>query len=182
MNKFRPILLVLALVVMAAAIAGCGSDPETSAPTADATSATETAMKTDDAMKSDAAMKDEAKTAKSDKTVRSGKTSYGTIIQDGRGRSLYLFTKDTSKSKCYGDCARAWPPLIVKGTPKAKGSVKADLLGTVKRRNGKLQATYNGHPLYYYVGETKANQVLCQAVAEFGGIWYIVEPNGKAKR
>lgn len=203
MNKLRLIALALVVAAFAVVVAGCGGDEKTSASTDGSTTAsTDAAMKSDDAMskgdamskdeamsKDDAMMKDDAKmakdkamTAKADKTVRTGKTSYGKIIQDGRGRTLYLFTKDSSKSKCYGDCAKAWPPLIVKATPNAKGGVKADLLGTVKRKNGKLQATYNGHPLYYYVGETKANQVLCQAVAEFGGIWYIVNPNGTAKK
>ncbi len=52
--------------------------------------------------------------------------------------------------------------------------------GTTKRRGGKLQVTYNGHPLYYYVDEDEPNEVLCQAVEEFGGIWYVVDRKGNA--
>ena len=106
-------------------------------------------------------------------------SDYGRILADGKGRALYLFTKDDEKSRCYGDCAKAWPPFITKGKPRARGNVKADLLGTVKRRNGKKQVTYKGHPLYYYVGDTEPGQVLCQAVLEYGGYWYVVKRSGE---
>src|SRR3712207_1923079 len=114
------------------------------------------------------------------KRVTLQKSDYGRIIADGRGRALYLFTRDDGKSRCYGDCADAWPPLITKGAPRAGDRVKKRLLGTVKRRDGHRQVTYNGHPLYYYVGDSAPGEVLCQAVFEFGGWWYVVRRSGEA--
>jgi predicted lipoprotein with Yx(FWY)xxD motif len=106
-------------------------------------------------------------------------SDYGRILADGRGRALYLFTKDEAKSRCYGDCARAWPPFLTNGKPRAGRHVKAALLGTVKRSDGKRQVTYAGHPLYYYVGDHEPGEVLCQAVFEYGGYWYVVKRSGE---
>jgi predicted lipoprotein with Yx(FWY)xxD motif len=115
------------------------------------------------------------------KRVKTGKTSFGTILQDKRGHSLYLFTRDRGRwSNCYGDCADVWPPLLTAGKPVAVGGAKQAELGTTRRRSGKLQVTYNGHPLYYFVSEDEPNEVLCQAAPEFGGIWYVVNRNGAA--
>ena len=69
-------------------------------------------------------------------------------------RDLYLFDADKGKSStCYGGCAKAWPPFLTKGKPSAGPGVNARLLGTTKRRDGSLQVTYAGHPLYYYEGD-----------------------------
>src|ERR671936_1174802 len=77
-------------------------------------------------------------------------SDYGRILADSRGRALYLFTADTGKaSTCSGDCAAAWPPWIVKRKPRATSDVKSKLIGTTRRDDGRLQATYRGHPLYY---------------------------------
>jgi predicted lipoprotein with Yx(FWY)xxD motif len=109
------------------------------------------------------------------------KTRYGRILVDGRSRALYLFTRERSKrSRCYGDCATAWPPFLASGGARAGKGAKADLLGTTKRRDGKTQVTYNGHPLYYYVSDNEPGEVLCQDVEEFGGIWYVVSSRGRA--
>ncbi len=117
------------------------------------------------------------------KTVKISHSRYGDILVDGRGRTIYLFTKErTKKARCYGDCARAWPPLITKGKPKAGKGADARLVGTTKRRNGKLQVTYNGHPLYYYIADRKAGQITCQDVVEFGGTWLLVSKPGDAVR
>jgi predicted lipoprotein with Yx(FWY)xxD motif len=111
------------------------------------------------------------------------KSRYGRMLFDEKGRALYLFTRDrTSTSGCYGDCASAWPPFLTKGKPQARGAVKASLLGTTKRRDGKSQVTYHGHPLYYYEGDREPGQVLCQDVVEFGGTWLVVSPSGRAIR
>jgi predicted lipoprotein with Yx(FWY)xxD motif len=113
------------------------------------------------------------------KRVTLHKSDYGKILADGRGRALYLFTRDGDKSRCNGDCADAWPPFLTKGAPRAGDRVKQKLLGTVKRSDGKKQVTYNGHPLYYYVGDDEPGEVLCQAVLEYGGYWYVVKRSGE---
>jgi predicted lipoprotein with Yx(FWY)xxD motif len=117
-------------------------------------------------------------------SVKVMNTRYGPVLFDGRGRALYLFTREagSSRSRCYGDCASAWPPFFTRGKPRAGSGAKSGLLGTTKRRDGKAQVTYNGRPLYYYVTDRKPGQVTCQDVAEFGGTWLVVSPSGKAIR
>ena len=115
-------------------------------------------------------------------TVRD--TRYGRILFDGAGRSLYAFTRDTrgGASRCYGACATAWPVLYARGTLRAGRGVAQRLIGTVKRADGRRQVTYNGWPLYYYVGDTRPGQVTCQNVREYGGLWLIVRPSGRLVR
>jgi predicted lipoprotein with Yx(FWY)xxD motif len=113
-------------------------------------------------------------------TVRSSR--FGKVLFDGKNRVLYAFTKDPrSKSACYGHCAKAWPPYIVKGTLHAGAGTQASLLGKTKRSNGSMQLTYAGRPLYYYVHDSPG-QILCQNVPEFGGLWLVVRPSGKLVR
>jgi predicted lipoprotein with Yx(FWY)xxD motif len=116
--------------------------------------------------------------------VRVAGSAYGPALIDPRGYALYLFTHDPSNaSTCHGACAAAWPPYIVARPPSAAaGEAKAALLGSVRRPDGHLQVTYAGHPLYYYVGDRRPGEVLCEAVAEFGGTWYVVAPDGQAIR
>src|SRR5438128_9967096 len=104
-------------------------------------------------------------------------STYGTILFDSRGFALYAFTKDTGgRSACGGGCAKAWPPYI------AKGAVSGPRVGTITRADGTKQVTYAGRPLYYYVGDRKPGQILCQNVSEFGGLWLVVRPTGKLVR
>jgi predicted lipoprotein with Yx(FWY)xxD motif len=79
-------------------------------------------------------------------TVRS--SAYGRILFDGQRRALYAFTRDRrgGKSTCYGACAKAWPPYVVRGTLRAGLQTKRGLLGTVRRRDGSRQVTYAGRP------------------------------------
>ena len=109
-------------------------------------------------------------------------TAYGRALVDNRGFALYLFTRDRSaQSTCYGACAAAWPPYVVANpSSNAAGGPPAPLVGSVRRAGGRLQVTYAGHPLYHYVGDHRPGQVLCQAVPEFGGTWYVLAPSGHA--
>jgi predicted lipoprotein with Yx(FWY)xxD motif len=114
-------------------------------------------------------------------TARS--SSFGKVLFDGRGFVLYAFTRDRRASRCYGACAKAWPPYFApRGRLAAGRGLKRALLGTVKRRNGRRQVTYAGKPLYYYVGDRRPGQILCQDVFEYGGRWLIVRPSGKLVR
>jgi predicted lipoprotein with Yx(FWY)xxD motif len=123
---------------------------------------------------------DAAETKKSTLTLR--KSQFGPILFDGNGRALYSFTRDVrgKPSRCYGDCARAWPVYYApKGGLRAGKGVNARLLKTSKRRDGRLQVTYNGWPLYYYVDE-KAGEVKCHRITTHGGLWLVMKANGKA--
>ena len=116
-------------------------------------------------------------------SVAVGKSRYGQILFDGRGFAFYAFTHDTrDKATCYGECATKWPPYIVGRRPSAGRGTKASLLGTTRRSDGKLQATYGGRPLYYYDGDTSPGIVLCQNVPEFGGTWLVLRGSGKLVR
>jgi predicted lipoprotein with Yx(FWY)xxD motif len=114
-------------------------------------------------------------------TVKS--SSFGRVLFDGRGFVLYAFTRDKNgRSACYGACANAWPVYYARATLRAGIGIKRSLIGTTKRRDGRRQITYAGRPLYYYVGDTKAGQIRCQNVVEFGGTWLVVRPSGKLVR
>jgi predicted lipoprotein with Yx(FWY)xxD motif len=108
-------------------------------------------------------------------------TQYGSVLVDGNGRALYLFTRDrTPSSRCYGACAGNWPPFLTPAKPVAGTGSQGTLLGTSARAGGSTQVTYAGHPLYYYVGDHRPGEVLCQGVEEFGGTWYVLTRRGSA--
>jgi predicted lipoprotein with Yx(FWY)xxD motif len=104
----------------------------------------------------------------------------GKILVDGKGITLYDFPPDKgTTSVCYGACAALWPPLLTHGKPVAGRGVHASLLGTTKRKDGKLQVTYRGHPLYYFVSDRKPGQTTGQGLNQFGGPWWVLSPTGK---
>jgi predicted lipoprotein with Yx(FWY)xxD motif len=165
----------LAIVSASALVAaGCGGTRHNGS--ASTSTASEVAMKhqTGKAMKSGELIAAKAT------TVKVVSSQFGSIVADGRGQGLYLFAKErSSESRCYGECAKRWPPVISKdGGPNAGSGARRALLGTTHRRDGQLQLTYAGHPLYYYQGDSPGH-VLCQGVSEFGGLWLVVGPSGK---
>jgi predicted lipoprotein with Yx(FWY)xxD motif len=108
---------------------------------------------------------------------------FGQVVVDGQGRAIYLFAADkTSDSTCYDACATAWPPVLADKGAKvdAMHGTTASLTGTTTRRDGTVQVTYNGHPLYYFEGDKKPGEINCQGVVNFGAAWYVVDPNGNA--
>jgi len=114
-------------------------------------------------------------------TVKVAKTRLGTVLVDGRGRTLYLFTDDRNGSiTCttpLSNCPAVWPPLFAKGPPMAGPGVDPKLLGTVHRtRPAGVQVTYAGHPLYIYSNDKKPGDVEGQG---FIDAWYVVSPAGK---
>ena len=180
-------LALLALAATALIAAGCGDDANDGGGASNADNAAmrkttdDAAMKSDDKMKSGDAMKSDTAMAAGGKgaVVKVVDSQYGRVVADVKGEAFYLFDKEaTKKSECYGACATAWPPMLTEGKPRAGKGAKQSLLGTTKRRDGKLQVTYAGHPLYYYKDDSPGN-ILCQNVDEFGGLWLVVKPNGK---
>ena len=95
------------------------------------------------------------------------------------GRTLYLFEADKNlTSACSGACAAAWPPDTVTGTPQAGSGVNQALLGTITRPDGTMQLTYNGHPLYYFAGDTGTGTANGEGSKAFGADWYVVNASG----
>lgn len=116
----------------------------------------------------------------SNATVSLRTTKLGKVLVNSHGRTLYLFMKDkTTHSTCSGQCAKFWPPLIVKTKPTAGPGVKASMLGLTKRSDGTMQVTYNKHPLYLFLKDTAAGQVKGENLDFFGGEWYVVNAKGK---
>ena len=112
--------------------------------------------------------------------VAVAKSPLGRILVDSKGITLYDFVKDRgTTSSCYGACAALWPPLTTKGKPVAGHGVRASLLGTTKRKDGKLEVTYGGHPLYYFVTDRKSGQTTGQGVNQFGGPWWVLSAAGR---
>jgi predicted lipoprotein with Yx(FWY)xxD motif len=113
-------------------------------------------------------------------TIAVAKSPLGRILVDSRGLTLYDFVRDNgTTSACYGACAALWPPLTTTGKPVAGRGVRAALLGTTKRKDGKLEVTYNGHPLYYFVTDRKPGQTTGQGLNQFGAPWWVISAAGK---
>jgi len=109
----------------------------------------------------------------------SHKDSVGDHLTDAQGRTLYLFEKDErGQSTCYDACARAWPPLETEGAPSAGQKADPGKLATVKRKDGSLQVTYGGWPLYRFVKDDDSGDTYGQGKEGFGGEWYMVSPEG----
>lgn len=105
----------------------------------------------------------------------------GRILVDSRGRTLYLFERDTGpKSTCYGGCASVWPPVTVSGKPTAGAGASASRIATTQRTDGRTQLVYAGHPLYYYSVDQKPGDVEGQDLTQYGGKWNALDPTGKA--
>lgn len=111
--------------------------------------------------------------------VATASSKLGRILVDKRGRTLYLFARDKhGKSSCSGLCAGYWPALTTKGKPVAVSGARKALLGTTRRKDGHLQVTYRGHPLYRFSGDTAAGQTSGEGLTDFGGAWWAVSPAG----
>ena len=168
MSRSRPITLFAGAALMpltALAVAACGGGGSATAATSKPTTAATPAPKS---------------AAPHAPSVRVAKTRLGKALVDSRGRTLYLFTKDSgTKSTCSGACATAWPPLRATGKPTVSGGAKASQVGTTMRSDGKQQVTYNGHPLYRFVKDTKPRDTNGEGLTAFGGSWFAVSPAGK---
>jgi predicted lipoprotein with Yx(FWY)xxD motif len=165
------IIYALALVVVLALVgAGCGSDDSS----------------TDGAYGGKGGGPQAGKEAAESESASDGIVSaaevgdLGTILVDSEGRTLYDFHKDKgSTSSCYGACAGAWPPLLTEGDPQAQGAAERSMLGTTKRKDGTLQVTYNGWPLYTYAGDKAPGEANGNDIDQFGAEWYVLQPNGQ---
>jgi predicted lipoprotein with Yx(FWY)xxD motif len=162
----RKILGAAGLAAMALAVSSCATSGSSSAAAANTPAAQGTAV-------SSAPASAAGGTALVAKTI-SGKN----VLTDAKGFTLYWFVPDTATtSKCTGSCATYWPP--VKG-PATAGAGVTGKLGTITRSDGTTQATYNGHPLYTYAGDTAPGQDKGNGLNVSGGLWYTVAVTGSA--
>jgi predicted lipoprotein with Yx(FWY)xxD motif len=105
----------------------------------------------------------------------------GPILATGEGATLYDFVPDTpTHSACLNvGCVYQWPPLLVSNASQVGPGVTRSFVGTLKRPDGSTQLSYNGHPLYLYIRDSKAGEVIGQAIDQDGGLWYVLNPSGK---
>ena len=162
---------VAAAVVLTGALvaAGCGSSSTSSSTTSSSSAA------------SSSATSSASSAAASGVVVKVTHGAKGVYLTDGSGRALYLWVADRNgKSSCSGACAQTWPPLTTKGTPTGSGAVVSAKLTTITRSDGTKQVAYNGHPLYYFAGDTGAGTTTGQGSNSFGAKWWLLTPAGAA--
>jgi predicted lipoprotein with Yx(FWY)xxD motif len=152
-------LLALPVAAAAAAALAACSSTATSSPSSSASSSSSSPA---------------AATASSVKTATIGGA---TVLTNSKGFTLYSFAPDTSTaSKCNGACAQNWPP--VKGPVTAAGVTGT--FGTIKRADGSIQATFDGHPLYAFVGDSGPGQAKGNGLNAAGGLWHEITTSGAA--
>lgn len=177
MNRTRtlwPAALVAALLLTA-----CGSDaPDQSGTDETPQGQSADSPTTSDSMTSQGPSEDDASgdAMGTGPVVMTADTDLGTILVDGEGRTLYLFTKDSpNTSVCLEDCLVAWP--ILEGVPTAGDGADDSLLGSFARADGTVQATYDGWPLYYFAQDQAPGDTTGQAVND---VWWVVDADGEA--
>jgi predicted lipoprotein with Yx(FWY)xxD motif len=144
-----------ALLLVALAVAGCGSSGSSSSSAPPTTSSGRQA------------------------TVGISSTGLGKILVNSQGRTLYLFGKDSgTTSACTGACAGNWPPLRANGKPTLGSGASASLVATIERSDGERQVTYNGHPLYLFKGDQQPGDTKGEGLTAFGGTWYVLSSSG----
>ena len=182
-TRLSVLLVLLAIGLLAAACSsGSGSAESASTSTSGSVSATSTTASGGEEVPAGTSPYYEVKTG----TV----SGLGTVLVDGQGLTLYMFVPDDQRgrSTCYGKCASGWPPLRLPtgvAVPVVGGQADPSLLGTTDRKDGGLQVSYNGWPLYIWVGDTGPGQATGQGINSLGGYWYVLSPKGhviKAKR
>ena len=169
--------IVVFMVAGLLLVAGCGDDDDSSSSGPYGSGTT-----TDEATETLPAPQEEQKPAERTGTeIVLGDSEFGSMLFNAKKQAIYIFERDSkNRTNCYDECAEAWPPVYTKGEPRAGKGVKESLLGTVKRRDGKLQVTYAGQPLYYYAHEGP-DEVRCHNVNLNGGLWWVVGPDGKRR-
>jgi len=106
-------------------------------------------------------------------------SSAGTFLATSSGHAVYLWSKDgNGMSACTGACAGAWPPVTTTGQVTASGGAKSSDLGTITRPDGTKQVTYEGHPLYFFSGDSGPGMASGQGNDGFGAKWWLVSPSG----
>jgi len=163
-----PYAVALLALLAAFAIAGCGGDGGGSGYGGTGGATTETAKSPPGADSGAAVL-----------TVASA-PGVGAVLVDANGLTVYDFHKDKGTvSSCYGACAGVWPPLLTEGAPQVGEGATASKLGTTKRRDGTVQVTYAGHPLYTYAADKEPGEANGHDIDSFGAEWYALQGNGE---
>lgn len=160
MSRSRITIALLSLVVFALVVAGCGGGSSSSS--------TSTASETS--------------ASSGGGTVSAAEISgLGTVLVDSEGMTVYMFAKDQgTASSCYGACEQGWPPVLAEGKPTAGEGAMSSQLGTTERKDGTMQVTYAGHPLYTFVEDKAPGEATGNESTAFGGKWSVIDEAGEA--
>jgi predicted lipoprotein with Yx(FWY)xxD motif len=168
------------LALLAVVVAGCGSGGSSS------TSTSESESSAKESASSESSAGSENKSASSESSggpaavMSLGHTNVGMVLVDSNGMTVYDFHKDKgTTSSCYGACEQAWPPVTTEGEPTVGNGASASKLGTTKRKDGTMQVTYAGHPLYTFVEDKKPGEAHGNDTSAFGAQWYALKGNGE---
>ena len=158
-------------------VAACGNDdPDDDGGTQP--SASESSS--DEPTTSDEASEEPTDDADAAALVAVADSTYGQILVDGEGMTLYMFDPDAQgESTCYEGCATAWPPLVVDGEPGVGDGADDSKIGTTERTDGAMQVTYDGWPLYYWQNDAAPGDVSGQGVNE---VWWVLDADGEPIR
>ena len=170
----RKILGAAGLAAVALALSACASSASSSASSAASAPA---AGASNAASSAPASSAPASASASASGGALSMTTINGTaVVTNASGKTLYWFVPDTSTtSKCTGSCATYWPPVV---GPVTAGSGVTGTLGVITRAEGTMQATYDGHPLYTYAGDSAAGQAKGNGLNVSGGVWWEMTVSG----
>jgi predicted lipoprotein with Yx(FWY)xxD motif len=184
-TKTYSLALLAVLGAMALAVAGCGggsSTSESSNASSKESSSSESSSRYGGESESKSASSESAPGAESGAGVVSlgNAQKLGMVLVDSSGMTLYDFHKDKgTTSSCYGPCAEGWPPMLTEGEPTVGNGASASKLGTTERKDGTMQVTYAGHPLYTFVEDKKPGEANGNDVSAFGAQWYALKGSGE---
>jgi predicted lipoprotein with Yx(FWY)xxD motif len=173
MKKQTVFVFALLAVVGAVVIAGCGgggSSSSGSTTSSESGGGEEAATTTSNSAESGSS---------GEGTIAGAEVSgLGTVLVDAEGLTVYEYTPDKGPtSTCYGGCEAEWPPVMATGEPTAGEGAMSSALGTTKRKDGTMQVTYNGRPLYTFVGDKSPGEANGQGD---DGVWWVLDESGAA--
>jgi predicted lipoprotein with Yx(FWY)xxD motif len=188
-KKTYSFALPAVLAVAAIVVAGCGSSSSTTTSASNSGSSKENAS-SESSNRYGGGSESESKSAGSESPAGAesgaGVVSLGNVqklgmvLVDSNGMTLYDFHKDKgTTSSCYGPCAEGWPPMLTEGEPTVGNGASASKLGTTERKDGTMQVTYAGHPLYTFVEDKKPGEANGNDVSAFGAQWYALKGSGE---
>jgi predicted lipoprotein with Yx(FWY)xxD motif len=185
-NKTYSIALLAVLGAIALGVAGCGgggsSTSESSNAGSNENASSESSSRYGGESESKSASSESAPGAESGAGVVSlgNAQKLGMVLVDSNGMTLYDFHKDKgTTSSCYGACEKGWPPMLTEGEPTVGNGASASKLGTAERKDGTMQVTYAGHPLYTFVEDKKPGEANGNDVSAFGAQWYALKGSGE---
>jgi predicted lipoprotein with Yx(FWY)xxD motif len=168
----------LLAVIGAVVIAGCGGGGSSSSSSTESSGSENASATTSNEGAAKEGSESSAEAGGSTMISTGEVGGLGTVLVDSEGMTVYLYTPDKgSTSTCYGGCEAEWPPVVAEGKPTAGSGAMSSALGTTKRKDGTMQVTYEGHPLYTFADDDSPGEANGQ---EDDGVWFVLSKTGEA--